>query len=247
MGEMKVRVTEGEDLSNALVVLGTPTMGLVGAIVAQHLVRALGMRAVGRIESPDFPTVVLVKDGRTRPLVQLFAAPAKCRGLSCARLVVIASELTPEDERAREFARAVLEWARGLSAPMVMVPDGIGHDKDPELAVIGVASTPIARGFLDTIKVDAMKDGALGGLTAAMLEEAERLGVPLVAVLGETHPEHPDARAAAAIVGILARVLPGLPLDPTPLLAEAEEIERMMHEAMDRARRGGDESAPMFG
>lgn len=249
MGRFHVRIEPGVDVTKALIVIGTPTIGLVGAIAAQHLVRTLGMRPVGCIDARDLPPVVRIRDGRSHPVMEIYEAGADCKlGVSCARLLVLATEITPEDDLLREFASDITAWAKGIHAPLVLVPDGMEHDDSPQTHVFGVANTTQGRAFLDAVEVPALKEGLLGGLSAAFLDEGERHGVPVVTLLGETTPDLPDARAAASILQVLARVVPGLPIDTAPLLADAEAIERAMRDAMERAQPKADESgASMFG
>lgn len=244
-----VQLDEGIDASRSLVVVGMPTLGLVGAIAAQHLVRTLAMRPAGRVVARDLPPVVRVRDGRSYPILELFVADAECkRGVACSRLLVLGAEVLPEDDLARTFAADLLAWAKAQHVPLVLVPDGMEHDETPEVRVVGVGNAPAARAFLDAVEVAPLAEGMLGGISAAFLDEGERVGVPVVALLGETNPEVPDARAAAAVLQVLARVLPGLPIDTAPLLADAEAIEKALREVMERAQRRPDEGgAAMFG
>lgn len=248
MHDVTVETRPGEDLRGALVVVGTPTLGLVGAITAQHLVRTLRMEEAGRLSSPGFPPIVLVKEGLARPPVRIFLTGATCKvGVACSRLVVVSAEFAPEDEVLRPFARAVIAWARALGAPLVLVPDGMEKDEEARDEVFGVASSARELGFLADVGVPALAEGLVAGASAALLEEGERQGVPVVTLLGETNVETPDARAAAAIVAVLAKVLPELSLDVPGLLADAEEIERSFHEMRERARlRSEDGATPMF-
>lgn len=223
----------------ALVVVGTPTIGLVGAITANHLVLSLGMEPVGHVETASFAPVVLVKEGLSRSPVQVHVAPAECKvGVACSRIVVVSSELTPPDEVLQPFADALVSWAKARHAPMLLVPDGMEKDADARIDLAGVASDQEGLAFLDAVGVPRLREGLVAGLSACLLIAGAREGLPVVALLGETEPEQPDARAAAAIVGVLAKVLPGLPLDTAPLLAQAEEIEKAVRGTRARAEDG---------
>lgn len=246
--DILVRTESGRDLRRAIVVVGTPTLGLVGAIVGNHLVRALKMAQVGDVRSRAFAPVLLVKDGLTSSPVRMFALDAECGpALVCSRIIVVTSEFPLPGQIHRRLAEAIVRWAREHDAGLVLVPDAIPADDDGEERTYGVATSSSGLDFLRAIGVPVLESGILGGLSGALVEEGSGAGVEVVALLGETHPALPDARAAARIVTLLGKVLPGVPMEVDKLLEEAEEIECAVREARARMPEGGAEpETPMF-
>lgn len=236
------RIDPAVDVRRSLVVVGTPTIGLVGVITAHHMVQALGMKQVGSIASTAFPPMFYVRKGRLSPPVRIFAAEAECGGgLACDRVIVITTEFRPQTSLFGRLSDAIMTWARENECPLVVIPDGIPADDDEEQTdVFGVASSDAAHPILDALKVEPFPEGILAGLSGTLMDAAQRRDVNAVCVLSETHPEFPDARAAAHLVRALTHILPRARLDPEPLMKQATQIEHELRtlEAQLRERVG---------
>src|ERR1051326_3261346 len=100
------------DLAGSLVVVGMPSMGMVGSIAANVLVSQLAMRLVGAWQSDDLPPVASVGDGIAASPVQVWATELVC-GIDgkCDRLVVVKSDLPIAVEVMAPLATALAAWA----------------------------------------------------------------------------------------------------------------------------------------
>jgi len=245
--EIAFHVEGRAPLDEGLLVVGSPTLGLAGAIVAQHLVNALAMPLAGRVESPAFPLLMPVRAGRPVPAVRLHALAASCgAGIACSRLLVLACEFPPPPPLQRRFAEAVARWARERDTRMLVVPDGAPTFAETEArATRGVASSDAALAFLGEIGVAPLETGTVVGFTAALLEAGAREGLDTVGILGEVRPQIPDARGAAAIVRALGPALPTLDLEPGKLARAAEEIEAQARQMRERYQQQAP-GVPMF-
>src|SRR3990172_8229267 len=84
------------DLSNAMVVVGFPTVGLVSTIAANYVVTSLGLERIGAVYSRLFPPAAVVHEAIPMPSVRIYAGKIACGpGGSCEELVVILSEFNP--------------------------------------------------------------------------------------------------------------------------------------------------------
>ncbi len=66
------------DLTGALVIVGTPTLGLVGTITARYLTQAMDMNLVGGMHSDRFPPSIVVHEGRPLHPIRVHAIETKC-------------------------------------------------------------------------------------------------------------------------------------------------------------------------
>lgn len=240
--EIAFKTAPGVELDRSLLVVGTPTLGLVGAISATHLVKALGMTPVGSVQSTAFPLFFVVQDGRPVPPVRLHALQTRCAaGLDCERLLVLTSEFPPLPSIQRAFADALMRWAKQRAIPMVLVPDGFPSTDEKPDELYGVASSDAGLKLLGALGVDILEGGLLAGFSAALLEAGLHHGIDVVCLLGEVDPALPDARAAATLVRRLAPALPELKLDVEELERAAEGIENEVKEL--RKRVAGQHSA----
>lgn len=229
----EVRVWTEPDLTldAPMVVVGTPTLGLVGTIVSHYLHDTLEMTSVGGLRSPFFPPVGRIKDGRPRRPFGLYALETTC-GIDgdCEHLVVVESDFLPHPAIQADAARKLVAWARDHDACRIVVPDGLMVQGGEAEEVHGVGSSQAAVDRVRKLGIEVIDQGILGGLSSLLLFEGEEQGVETISLLAESAPDHPDARAAARLVRILDRVVPDVTIEAEPLLEEAERIEEAVRE-----------------
>lgn len=236
--DVEVRTRADVDLSNALVVLGAPTIGHVGTITAQYLVDALEMERVGGVASDALPPITVVRGGRSALPFRIFVTETSCGlGLECERLVVVTGAVIPAGPAIHRVARALVAWAKGLGADAMVLPDGlVVQDRDEGDALHGVSSTDRGLEFIAKAGIEPLAEGLLIGLSAAVLNEAEHQDLDALCILAESNPELPDARAAARIVEVLDRVVPDVKIGTAPLLEQAEAIEENLRAFLEEMR-----------
>jgi len=101
--------------------------------------------------------------------------------------------------------------------------------------VFGVGSTPEVRLAFKEIGVKPFQSGVIAGLAGMLLNEGVARDFPVMTLLAEAHAEYPDARAAAAIMTIIDKMLLHVELDLKPLLEEAGVIEETLKEIHKKA------------
>lgn len=234
-----VHVPPEFDVKDALLIVGTPGLGLVGTIASQYAVRHLKMRPAGGIHSPSLPPRATIVNGRPMPPIRLHFAHEQTRlPFACDKLLVLTTEMAVEEAAAPFLAEAIGSWARAARVRAIVVLDGIlveaEEGAEPGDLVVGVPSSDTAAKLLEAEKVDALQSGFVGGLVGALLHAGERHGVDVVALLAEASANVPDARASVRLVEILDRMVPGIKIETAPLLKEAETIEAMVREQVKR-------------
>jgi uncharacterized protein len=73
--------------------------------------------------------------------------------------------------------------------------------------------------------VPIFDNGVVVGLAGVLLNEGVNRDFDVISILSEAHADYPDARAAAAAVEVIDRILLHTNLDTKPLLEEAALIE----------------------
>lgn len=227
-----------------------PSAGLASTIVGHHAIRHLKLPRVATVRSRYLPSAAVIFDRRPNPPVRIHGNKT---------LAVAVSEFPAPSPLMQPLAEAFLLWARKKElGPTIVVEGVLRHEGEtsgnhgeapappsgPEGApmglpswgkedVMGIAATPAAEPLLETAKVPVLVEGIVGGLTAELLNLASILDRTLGVVFVPTaEPGYPDYHAAARLVEILDRLVPGLALDPKPMLEQAEVLERMIKEAM---------------
>lgn len=228
--EIEVHKKVDMDLSGALVVVGAPTLGLVGTITARFLTQSLDMKLIGGFHSDRFPPSVIVHDGIPLHPVRIHAMETKCGlDLDCDKVVVLTSETFLDPHILWPLGQTIIDWCKSIDSDMILVPDAVRPPGKQESDTIrGIASTSKAREFMERTNVQPLEDGLIMGNSASLLLTAEHEGMDLVCLLSESVPDHPDARAAARVVRLLDKILPEIHIESKPLEEEAEKIEGMV-------------------
>ncbi len=222
----------------AMAVIGFPSVGLVGSIAANFVARTLHLERVATMISKDFPPYTIVHDGIPSSPVRIYAGERACDdGIRCDQLVVFMSEFMPRPDLIKPVVDKLLEWCSEKEIGTILTLEGINVGEMPDDAPIyGVASTPKTRAMFENYGVKEMKEGMVSGISGVLLFEGERLGIDVICLLGPARLDYPDARGAARLLEIVAKMLPELKLDPEPLYKEAEQIEQQMKAALDSVR-----------
>ena len=220
-------------MSDCILVVGFPSVGLISSIAANYIVRTLKLERVASIISDQFPPYTIMQEGVPSHAVRIYSGKRECRdGESCEQLVVILAEFMPKPELLRPLAELILEWGEHKGVRNIVTLEGINLNEQSG-AVLGVGTTPGTRAMLEKYDVKEMREGMITGLSGMLLAEGNRLGSNVICLLGPARPEMPDARGAANLMEIIGKMLPELKIDPEPLLKEAESIEVGMRQAME--------------
>jgi uncharacterized protein len=149
------------------------------------------------------------------------------------KMVISPEGLLSKEESARmeAYAKSVAagqDVAEYVATSPNNKPSGDGID------VLGVGSTPAARQMLKQIDVKTFENGVIAGLAGVLLNEGVARDFDVITLLSEAHAEYPDARAAAAIMTVIDRMLLHVELDLKPLLQEAALIENTLKDIQKR-------------
>ena len=221
------------DLRGATVIDGFPSVGLVSSIVANYLINALGLIQIGIMDSPYFPTVALVRDGKPMNPVRIYAGQkTHPESTDSDQLVVFISEFQPPPNLIKGIASAVLDWAQDQRCTQLVCPEGLIVDKEAgdvrEAEVYGISSTDRANEVLKKNGVAIFEEGVITGVAGVLLNEGRKRDFDVVTLLSEAHPDYPDARAAARVIETIDKLLLHTELDAKPLYEEAERIENQL-------------------
>jgi uncharacterized protein len=199
-------------------------MGLIGNIVAQHLIDQFKMQQKGVVESRLFPPVAIVYGGLVKSPVRIYESAEK-------EIIVIFSDIPIDPIISGEVGRNLIEWARSLNPKEIIAIAGLATMGE-ERKVFGAAATP---GDLARIKDDVkiFEIGTISGVPGVILNESLNNNIPAICMLGETRSANPDPRSAAEVVKALNKLY-GWDVKIEPLLEQADEIEQMLHKLSEQ-------------
>jgi uncharacterized protein len=251
MVEITVYEYKKMDIKNAMVVVGFPTVGMVSSIVANFLVTKLDLELIGGIASDELFPAAIVHDGRPAPPIRIYAGDRVCgpKG-SCDQIVVISSEFPIDPVVIGPLADTIIGWCRDRGCKFVTAVEGLQTSlDDEELSVYYVGNTEKAREMLSELPVEPMDNGAIGGVSGVLLYKSFTEDLDVGCLLAEARAEFPDSRSAAAILEVLDEMLPLIDVDTSPLLEQAEEIDKQIKTAMEQVQQvqAPDERKPPSG
>jgi uncharacterized protein len=249
-----------KNIKGAYVIDGFPSIGLVGSIVANYLVSFLNLEQIAVVDSVYFPSISLIRDGVPLAPVRVYAGALGKKEQE--KIVVFVSEFQPSPEILKSLAITIMDWVEDHKCKIVISPEGLLSKEESErlarmaqatpeeieeleistapkgngskAAVYGVGSTAGARAMLKEIEVKSFENGVVAGLAGMLLNEGVARDFDVITLLAEAHANYPDARAAAAIMTVIDRMLLHVELDLKPLLEEAAIIEDTLKEIHKR-------------
>jgi uncharacterized protein len=204
------------------------------------------------MDSPFFPTVALVREGRPMNPVRIYAGGKMDHEED--RLVVFISEFQPPPNLIKGIAATVLDWAQDQRCVQLVCPEGLIVDREAgesrEVEVYGIGSTDRSNELLKKNGVAMFEEGVITGVAGVLLNEGRKRDFDVMTLLSEAHPDYPDARAAARVIETIDKLLLHTALDAKPLYEEAERIENQLksiHHQTEGAKKPARERPPMYG
>jgi len=227
---------EEVDLTNATVIAGFPSIGLVSTIAANYLIDALNLKQIGCVNSSQFPALSVVHTGEPLSPVRIYAGNQG----NGKKIVVFVSEFKPKPNLINSISEAIMCWATKKKCKFLISPEGMvveGKEDKAEKIVdaYAIGSTENARAMLLSKNIAQFKNGIIAGVSGVLLNLGKQNNFEVISILAEAHPNYPDARAAAAAINVMALIM-GIEVNVTPLYEESERIERQLQKFHKQAK-----------
>jgi uncharacterized protein len=227
------------DLSNSLLVVAFPTVGLISSIAGHYIIDTLKLEEIGAIVSREFMPATVIHKSKPSPPVRIYAGERKCGpDGSCEQLVVIISEFMPPYNIIKPLADKILKWSAEKGCKTVVALEGThaAGNKKKDFMVYGVGSNTNMKNYLKSYKIKETKEGMITGVTGVLLYQGVLMKRDVVCLLSEAHASYPDSRAAGNILKKLDIMLPEIKIDADPLYKEAEKIEEQIKSFMEQSK-----------
>ncbi len=239
LDDVEVIDFEDVDLSNAIVIAGFPSVGLVSTIVANYLIDALDLKQIGSVKSSQFPALSVVHTREPLSPVRIYAGLLK----NGKKIVIFVSEFKPKPHLIYALSNTVLKWVREKECNLLISPEGmVVEGEEDEFSdekniaeVFAIGSTENARIMLKEKDIPQFKNGIIAGVSGVLLNKGKQTGFDVIAILAESHPEIPDAGAAASALNVIATII-GVEINVGPLYDEAERIEKQLQKTHKQAK-----------
>ncbi len=237
------------DLSNSMLVVAFPTVGLISSIAGRFIIDSLKLNEIGSIVSKHFMPATVIHNSNPSPPVRIYAGKKMCGpDNSCEQLAVIISEFMPPLNMIKPLVDKIFDWSAEKDCRIITTLEGthaIGKRKERDLQVYGVGSTPEMKNVLKKYNIKQKQEGMITGVTGVLLYEGVLKNRNVICLLSEVHVPYPDSRAAGNLLEKLDIILPGIKIDPEPLYKEAEKIEKNIRKFMEQSKPTAPSSSPV--
>ncbi|HMK53478.1 MAG TPA: proteasome assembly chaperone family protein [Methanobacteriaceae archaeon] len=208
-----------EDVENAVILEGSPELGLIGNIVGWLLVEELKMKEIGYIESKYFPPLAVLYKGVAIHPFRIYSADD---------LVLFLSDFVVPPNVTYDMTNVIVEWMERNHSKEIITLNSIAV-REKTNGVAGAANTEEGLKRLGDLEIPVLPFGNINGISGTLLTRAHTSNIPGSCLFAEVLNQYPDPRAAASVVDVLNRML-DIKVDADPLLKEAEEIESRLKE-----------------
>ena len=233
MAETRVETFTDVDLTDALVIVAFPSTGAASPIAGAYLMERLDMPLVGHLVSDAFSGIVNIEDGKATSPIRIHGGEVACElDKPCRGIYIISTEVPLPLEVTVEAAHAILEWAK--DARVVLALEAVVRESgDDTPDVYSAFRDDASKACIEPAGVEPIGRAMIAGMTAVLL--ASDLPAKVASLMVEAAPDHPDGRAAAALITALDPLIPQIKVDAQPLLEDAMRLEQEIQAAMTQA------------
>ena len=215
-----------EDVKDAVVLEGSPELGLIGNILGWLLVEELKMKQIGYIDSKDFPPLAVLYKG---------IAIHPFRIYSTEGIVLFLSDFIVPPNVSYDMSNAIVDWMeKNNSKELITFNSMVVMEKSDSVAAAANSEDALKR--LGDLDLPILPFGNVNGLSGSLLTRTATKDIPASCLFAEVLNQYPDPRAAASLVNVLNKML-NIEVNAEPLLKEADEIEDRLKELANRVQK----------
>ncbi len=207
-------------------VVALPDAGLVGVIAAWHIIKALGLKEVGGIDSYSYlPPAIVVSNKELRMPVRIFAGDD---------ILLIYCEFTLPIHGMAQLSRILLTYFERKGVEYLLLMSGLPIQNRFEVERLRsyyVATSSRASELVKGVEVLPFENGYLVGPYALLIKDAMSFRLDTLMLLTESFLEFPDPEASARNLELLSKVI-NKPIDVKELLEQAELIRIRARDTM---------------
>ena len=218
---IEIRKIKKINIEGGVVFDGFHGIGLTSTIACGCFINSLKTELVGILDSPLFPTVSVIYEGKPNFPARIYANEEK-------KLAFFVSEAILEPSAFRHIAHTILNWSNYNKCKTVIsvASREIEKDrtkKDPGLYVI--SNSPNKMKELNDIGILSLKNGTVNGIPGILLNESNWNNIDVVVFVVDVVSGVPNFRAAANIAQVVSKIVPEAYCEIQPLIKEAENME----------------------
>ena len=127
MTKATVRIDEGVQTEDALIVCCFPSVGMVSSVVAHFLIDHLELKYIGGVTHPDLPALCLVNEGVPLPPIRAYAGDPVCTVDGCDKVILLMSELMVPEPLVHDIVTSMFEWSKNAKTSKGVLIDAFAR------------------------------------------------------------------------------------------------------------------------
>lgn len=222
---IEIRKIKEINIEGGVVFDGFHGIGLTSTIACGCFINSLKTELVGILDSPLFPPISVIYEGKPNFPARIYANEEKKLGFFISELVLDPSAYRP-------VADLILRWSKDNKCKTIISIVGKAvekedkttkEDEEPSLNVI--SNSPIIMKELDDVGILPLKNGTINGIPGILLNESNWKNIDVIVFVVDFIFGVPDFRAAANVVQAISKIVPEAYCEIQPLIKEAENME----------------------
>ncbi len=230
-----VRLKEDLELSKPIFVVGLPGVGLVGKLVAEHLIDELKAEKIMEVYSPHFPPQVLVNKNCTVRPVSNTVYYGKVNGSDI--LFLVGDHQSTTSQGHYELCSLYLDIAEEFGVPRIYTLGGYPTGKlTYEETVLGVANNIELIEEIKNYGVEFRESEPSGGIVGAsglLVAFSQMRGIDAVCLMGMTPGYLMDPKSAQSLLRVICKIF-NIEVNMDSLEKKVEEMESILEKLKEK-------------
>ena len=223
-----IKETKPINIEGGYLIDGFPSVGFTSAIASESLMHGNNYDLVGFVDSYDFPTVSILKDGIPSYATRIYVN-------SNLKVGVFSSFLTINEPYHRTIAKMMLLWAKKHKCSLVVSSSPMSVEGDKK-QIIAAGSTPEAREKIKQAGMMVLQNGTIPGIPGELLNQGMLYGQNVIVILVNVDESGPDFGSSVDLCMAMSKILPGVSCDLSMMRQQAEVAEKQIKQTEKETR-----------
>ena len=224
-----VKETKPINIDGGYLIDGFPSVGFTSAIASESLMHGNNYDLVGFVDSYDFPTVSILKDGVPSYATRIYVN-------SDLKVGVFSSFLTVNETHHRAIAKMMLLWAKKHKCSLVISSSPMKLSPEDKKQVIAAGSTLQAREKIKHAGMLVLQNGTIPGIPGELLNQGMLDGQDVIVILVDVDESGPDFSSSVDLCMAVSKILPGVSCDLDMMRKQAEVAEKQIKQTEKETR-----------
>jgi hypothetical protein len=231
MDNANIIIEKKINANNPVLIEGLPGLGLVGKLGADHLIKELGATKFAELHCHEFPPQVMITEESLIKLRknEFYYWKAKEKGQRDI-IILVGDDQGLTVSSQYQICNKVIDFVEGYGTDMIYTLGGYGMQKLTKNPKVygAVTHKELVGNFKKYDVVFQKTPGSIVGAAGLLLGIGALKGMKGVCLMGETHGNYIDARAAKNVLRVVSESL-NLDIHYKDLEKKAKETEEMIN------------------